>query len=51
MTAYRIKWKTPEASGEFTGIWPNQAVAIRDVQCNIKNSTVLVEPIFKGERK
>lgn len=51
MTAYRIKWKTPEASGEFTGIFPNQAVAIRDVTTNIKGASVLVAPLFKGVRK
>jgi len=28
MTAYRIKWKTPEASGVVTGTFPNQAVAM-----------------------
>jgi len=51
MTAYRIKWKTPEASGVVTGTFPNQAVAIRDMATNIKGATVLVEPIFKGVRK
>lgn len=51
MTDYRVKWTTPKSSGVVTGIWPNQAVAIRDVQDNIKGATVLVEPIFKGVQK
>lgn len=51
MTAYRIKWKTPEASGEFTGIFPNFSEASKHAEINIKGAAVTVAPLFKGVQK